>query len=93
MTLIEAVCRVYPSADIHNGDFGTNGDKLTNWNEAKLGPRPNEADVMAAAANAPETAAQAHLRKCQQARNIIKANLSTMPAWGKALAYLLLTEE
>jgi hypothetical protein len=52
MRLIDAILRVYPQASPLGPDYGTSDDGLTitNWNVAKLGPKPNEAALLSQAA-------------------------------------------
>jgi hypothetical protein len=54
MTLSRAILALYPQIDRLGSDFGTTDDgRISNWNEQKLGPRPREADVIAAAERLP----------------------------------------
>ncbi len=77
----EAVERLYPAATF-GVDFA--GQNLELWNEAKLGPRPTEAQLDAA-----QAAVAADNGAFAQAVALLKQNYATMTPIQKALCAVL----
>lgn len=73
MTLIAAILRTYPQAIPGSSDYGTTDDglKISNWNAAKLGPKPDEATLIAQAAALPSVDAEKRPRAPIQVYNDI----------------------
>jgi len=85
MTLGRALHKLYPAAN--PCDFGTTPDgKISNWNAAKLGPKPKEADVMTQAQAMQPT--QRELRLIE-AKKYIKDNWATLTTAEQALARII----